>query len=165
MTAQLLHDAAQRALNCAADLHEGCTTGCTNLPERAARGTPAAPQARGRRAGERSRRADRAEVLGGVHDCTTVVTDGHGAPDPGSRDGVPREQLGPRKSQQQRAAEARARGLIKERESMGELRFERLQIRRRSEYRARVRERTLAAVAARRTRQPVPDRLPFEGLA
>ncbi len=48
---------------------------------------------------------------------------------------------------------------------MGELRFERLQIRRRSEYRARVRERTLAAVAARRTRQPVPDRLPFEGLA
>ncbi len=33
-----------------------------------------------------------------------------------------------RKSKQQRAAEARARGLIKERESMGELRFERLQI-------------------------------------
>ncbi len=71
----------------------------------------------------------------------------------------------PRKSKQQRAAEARARGLIKERESMGELRFERLQLRRRAEYRARVRERTLAAVAARRTRQLAPDPLPLDGLA
>ncbi len=47
---------------------------------------------------------------------------------------------------------------------MGELRFERLQIRRRAEYRARVRERTRAAVAARRTRQLAPDPLPLDGL-
>ncbi len=161
MTAQLLHDAAQRALNCAADLHDGCTTACTNLPERAARGAPAAPQARGRRAGERSRRADRAEVLGGVHDCTTEVS---GHRETGSGDlALPGTALQPGK--QQRAAEARARGLLRERDALGLLAFERLQLRRRAERLERVRARTRAAVATRRTRQPAPDPLPLDGLA
>ncbi len=44
MTAQLLHDTARTTLSRAADLHEGCTTGCTNLPERAARGAPPHPR-------------------------------------------------------------------------------------------------------------------------
>ncbi len=148
---QLLHDAAQPALSRAADLHEGCTTGCTNLPERAARGAPAAPQARARRAGERSRR----------HDCTSEAS-GHRETRSGDL-ALPAKALRP--SKQQRAAEARARWLLKERDAIGLLAFERLQIQRRAERLERVRERTRAAVAARRTRQPVPDRLPFEGLA
>ncbi len=136
MTAQLLHDAAQPALSRAADLHEGCTTGCTNLPERAARGAPAAPQARGRRAGERSRRADRAEVLGEVHDCTTGVS---GHRETGSGDlALPAKARRP--SKQQRAAEARARALLRERDALGLLAFERLQLRRRAERLERVRE-------------------------
>ncbi len=71
----------------------------------------------------------------------------------------------PRKSKQQRAAEARARGLLKERDAIGLLAFERLQLRRRAERLERVRERTRAAVAARRTRQHAPDPLPLDGLA
>ncbi len=68
----------------------------------------------------------------------------------------------PRKSQQQRAAEARARGLLKERDRLGVIAFERLQNRRRAERHERVRERTRAAVLARQQRQPEPERLPFE---
>ncbi len=69
----------------------------------------------------------------------------------------------PRKSKQQRAAaEARARGLLKERDAIGLLAFERLQLRRRAERSERVRERTRTAVLARQRRQPEPDRLPFE---
>ncbi len=68
----------------------------------------------------------------------------------------------PRKSQQQRAAEARARGLLKERDAIGVIAFERLQSRRRAERLERVRERTRAAVLARQHRQPEPDVLPFE---
>ncbi len=70
----------------------------------------------------------------------------------------------PRKSRQQLAAEARARGLLKERDTIGVLAFERLRLRRRAERLERVRERTRAAVAARRTRQPAPDFLPLDGL-
>ncbi len=43
----------------------------------------------------------------------------------------------PRKSKQQRAAEARARGLLKERDAIGLLAFERLQLRRRAVGRGR----------------------------
>ncbi len=68
----------------------------------------------------------------------------------------------PRKIEQQRAAEARARGLLKERDAIGLLAFERLQLRRRAERSERVRERTRTAVLARQRRQPEPDRLPFE---
>ncbi len=68
----------------------------------------------------------------------------------------------PRKSRQQLAAEARARGLLKERGAIGVLAFERLQNRRRAERLERVRERTRAAVLTRQHRQPEPDCLPFE---
>ncbi len=68
----------------------------------------------------------------------------------------------PRKSQQQRAAEARARGLLEERDAIGTLAFEALQLRRRAERLERVRERTRAAVLARQHQQPEPDCLPFE---
>ncbi len=71
----------------------------------------------------------------------------------------------PRKSRQQLAAEARARGLLKERDALGVLAFERLQLRRRAERLERVRERTRAVVAARRTRQPELEWLPFEDIA
>ncbi len=63
-----------------------------------------------------------------------------------------------------RAAEARARGLLRERDALGLLAFERLQLRRRAERLERVRARTRVAVAARRTRQPAPDPLPLDGL-
>ncbi len=59
----------------------------------------------------------------------------------------------PRKSQQQQAAEARARGLLKEQDRLGTAAFERLQSRRRAQRGERVRERTRAAVAARRVRE------------
>ncbi len=68
----------------------------------------------------------------------------------------------PHKSKQQRAAEARARGLLKERDRLGVLAFERLQLRRRAERLERVRARTRAAVLARQRQQPEPDWLPFE---
>ncbi len=68
----------------------------------------------------------------------------------------------PRKSKQQAAAERRARGLLRERDALGLLAFERLQLRRRAERLERVRERTRAADQARRTRQPA---LPLDGLA
>ncbi len=71
----------------------------------------------------------------------------------------------PRKSRQQLAAEARARGLLKERDAIGVLAFERLPLRRRAERLERVRERTRAVVAARRTRQPELEWLPFEDIA
>ncbi len=64
-----------------------------------------------------------------------------------------------------RAAEARLRGLAKERKALGEDAFRRLQLRRQAERLERVRERTRAAVAARRTRQPAPDPLALDGLA
>ncbi len=59
----------------------------------------------------------------------------------------------PGKSRQQLAAEACARGLLKERAAIGELAFQRLQLRRRAERLDRVRERTRAAVTERRQRQ------------
>ncbi len=68
----------------------------------------------------------------------------------------------PRKSKQQLAAEARARGLLKERDRLGVIAFERLQNRRRAERLERVQSRTRAAVRARQQRQPEPDCLPFE---
>ncbi len=68
----------------------------------------------------------------------------------------------PHKSTQQRAAEARARELLKERDAVGALAFERLQGRRRAERLERVRMRTRAAVLARQSRQPEPECLPFE---
>ncbi len=62
-----------------------------------------------------------------------------------------------------RAAEARLRGLAKERKALGEDAFRRLQLRRRSERLERVRERTRAAVAARQSRcRSDLDVLPFE---
>ncbi len=61
-----------------------------------------------------------------------------------------------------RAAEARLRGLARERKALGEDAFRRLQLRRRAERLERVRERTRAAVEARRTRQLA---LPLDGLA
>ncbi len=67
----------------------------------------------------------------------------------------------PSEGRQQRAAEARARGLLKERDAIGTLAFEALQLRRRAERLERVRERTRAAVAARQGRQQPADTLPF----
>ncbi len=64
-----------------------------------------------------------------------------------------------------RAAEARARDLLRERAARGLLVFERLQLRRQAERIERVRGRTRAAVATRCTRQPAPDPLPLDGLA
>ncbi len=58
-----------------------------------------------------------------------------------------------RKGSAQLAAEARARGLLKERDAIGMVAFERLQLRRRAERLERVRARTRAAVAERRQRQ------------
>ncbi len=68
----------------------------------------------------------------------------------------------PRKSQQQRAAEARVRGLLKERDALGLIRFEALQLKRQAARIERCRERTRAAVLARQHRQPEPSYLPFE---
>ncbi len=68
----------------------------------------------------------------------------------------------PSEGRQQRAAEARVRGLLKERDAIGLLAFERLQLRRRAGRLERVRERTREAVFARQHRQPEPDCLPFE---
>ncbi len=65
-------------------------------------------------------------------------------------------------SKQQRAAEARLRGLATERRALGDARFEALQLRRRAERLERVRTRTRAAVAARATRTAVASVLPFE---
>ncbi len=66
-------------------------------------------------------------------------------------------------SRQQRAAEARLRGLAAERRALGDARFEALQLRRRAERLERVRERTRAAVAARQSRcRSDLDVLPFE---
>lgn len=66
------------------------------------------------------------------------------------------------KSQEQQAAEARVRALLKERDSLGIATFERLQARRRAARLERVRERTRAAVLARQIATiPVPDTLPF----
>ncbi len=65
----------------------------------------------------------------------------------------------------QRAAEARLRGLARERKALGENAFHRLQLRRWAERLERVRARTRAAVAARRTRQLAPDPLLLDGLA
>ncbi len=71
----------------------------------------------------------------------------------------------PRKSQQQQAAEARARGLIKEQARIGTAEFERVQLRRRAERLERTRERARAAVIACQT-QPRPGdhnaQLPFQ---
>ncbi len=67
-----------------------------------------------------------------------------------------------RNSPQQRTAEARARGLLRERDALGLLAFERLQLRRRAERLERVRARTRAAVAARQGRQQSAVELPFE---
>ncbi len=63
----------------------------------------------------------------------------------------------PAKSKEQLAAEARARGLLKEQARVGAAAFERLQLRRCAERLARVRARTRAAVAARGTHQPGLD--------
>ncbi len=71
----------------------------------------------------------------------------------------------PSESRQQRAAEARLRGLAAERRVLGELEFQRRQLRRRAERSERVRERTRAAVAARQGRQQSADELPFEELS
>ncbi len=60
-----------------------------------------------------------------------------------------------------RAAEARLRGLARERKALGEDAFRRLQLRRRAERLERVRARTRAAVAARQGRQQSADELPF----
>ncbi len=72
----------------------------------------------------------------------------------------------PRKSQQQLAAERRARRLLKERDSLGLIRFEALQLKRQAARIERCRARTRAAVAARRDGRPVADDhldvLPFE---
>ncbi len=68
-------------------------------------------------------------------------------------------------SKQQRAAERRARGLLRERDALGLLAFERLQNRRRAERLERVRARTRAAVVARARRQQSADELPFEEIA
>lgn len=66
------------------------------------------------------------------------------------------------KSEQQRAAEARARALLKERDTLGISAFERLQAKRRAARLERVRDRTRAAVLARQTgTTPIPDTLPF----
>ncbi len=59
----------------------------------------------------------------------------------------------PRKSQQQQAAEARARGLLRDRSRLGTAAFEALQMRERAQRSQRTRERTHAAVAARRARE------------
>ncbi len=67
-----------------------------------------------------------------------------------------------RNSPQQRTAEARARRLLKERAAVGELEFERRQLRRQRERIERCRERTRAAVLGRQSRQPQPDPLPFQ---
>ncbi len=67
-----------------------------------------------------------------------------------------------RNSQQRRTAEARARRLLQERTALGELAFERVQLRRRAERLERVRERTRDAVATRQGRSSGPDPLPFE---
>ncbi len=63
----------------------------------------------------------------------------------------------PAKSKEQQAAEARARGLLKERDRLGTDAAERLQLRRRAERLERVRERAAAAVAARRTQPRAGD--------
>ncbi len=59
----------------------------------------------------------------------------------------------PAKSEEQLAAEARARGLLKEWDRLGADAFERVQLRRRAERLERVRTRTRAAVAARQDRE------------
>ncbi len=59
----------------------------------------------------------------------------------------------PGRSRQQLAAEARALGLLKERDAIGLAAFERVQLRRRAERLERVRERTRAALAKRRQRK------------
>ncbi len=63
------------------------------------------------------------------------------------------------------AARRRLRRLERERTALGELAFERVQLRRRAERLECVRARTRAAVAARRTLQPELEWLPFEEIA
>ncbi len=71
-----------------------------------------------------------------------------------------------RPSEQQLAAEARARGRLKERDQIGIAPFEALQLRRRAERLERVHVRARAAVDARQTHQPQLDdhsaQLPLE---
>ncbi len=67
----------------------------------------------------------------------------------------------PPKSKQQQAAEARARGLLKERDQISIAAFERVQLRRRAERLERVRART-RALAARARSTAAPAVLPFE---
>ncbi len=67
-----------------------------------------------------------------------------------------------RPSEQQLAAEARARGLLLEQARLGADAAERLQLRRRAERLERVRARTRAALAARARPTAAPDVLPFE---
>ncbi len=61
-------------------------------------------------------------------------------------------------------ARRRLRRLDRERDAVGELEFQRRQLRRRAERLERVRARTRAAMAARQGRQQSADELPFEEL-
>ncbi len=67
-----------------------------------------------------------------------------------------------RKSKEQLAAERRARARLKERDSVGLIRFEVLEAERQAARIERCRARTAAAVAARRAREQQPEMLPFE---
>ena len=68
----------------------------------------------------------------------------------------------PRKSKQQLAAEARARGLLRERDAIGLFAFERLQLKRRAARLERCRERTRLAMARRQgPRHAENSTLPF----
>ncbi len=68
----------------------------------------------------------------------------------------------PRKSKEQVAAERRARARLKERDRIGLVRFEVLELKRQAARIERCRARTAAAVAARRAREQQPEMSPFE---